>query len=80
MYVGSAYGKNMLLGRWKNYVTNGHGGNTEFKELPFEYIKQYFKYSILDIFKSTIDDQVIINRENWWKEILQTRSFGYNKN
>ena len=80
MYVGSAYGENMLLGRWKNYVTNGHGGNTEFKELSFEYIKQYFTYSILEIFKSTIEDQIIINRESWWKEILQTRSFGYNKN
>ena len=39
-----------------------------------------FEYSILDIFKSTTDDQTIITRENWWKSVLKTRNFGYNKN
>lgn len=46
MYVGSAYGENMIL----------------------------------DIFKSTIDDKIIIARESWWKEVLQSRKFGYNEN
>jgi len=80
MYVGSAYGENMLLGRWKSYVKNGNGGNKELKKLSFEYIKSNFKYSILDIFKSTVDDQTILMRESWWKEILLTRKFGYNNN
>jgi len=80
MYVGSAYGKNMILVRWQAYVKTGNGGNIELKNLNFEYIKQNFKYSILDIFKSTIDDQVIIAREIWWKTVLLTREFGYNKN
>lgn len=79
-YVGSAYGENMVLGRWKHYVKNGHGGNKELKTIPFEHIKNNFRYSILDIFKSTIADKVIIQRENWWKEVLLTREFGYNKN
>jgi len=79
-YVGSAYGQNMILGRWQSYVKNGNGGNVELKSLEFDYIKTHFRYSILDIYKSTIDDQVIIERENWWKEVLQTRKFGYNKN
>jgi len=48
--------------------------------LDFGYIKQNFKYSILDIFKSTVDDQLIIEREGWWKSVLQTRKFGYNGN
>ena len=26
-YVGSAYGTDNLLGRWRNYATSGHGGN-----------------------------------------------------
>jgi hypothetical protein len=26
-YVGSAYGRENLLGRWRNYGTSGHGGN-----------------------------------------------------
>ena len=80
MYVGSAYGENMILGRWKNYIENGHGGNIELKQLSFEHIKQNFRYLILDIFKATIDDNIIINRESWWKESLLTRKFGYNKN
>ena len=79
-YVGSAYGENMILGRWQFYVRTGNGGNVELKNLSFDYIKKNFKYSILDIFKSTIDDQTIIEKENWWKDVLQTREFGYNQN
>lgn len=80
-YVGSAYGNNMLLGRWRNYIANGHGGNKLLKPLDFEYIKENFKYSILEIFKSSVDDEIIINRESFWKEVLLTRTeFGYNDN
>ena len=80
MYVGSAYGENMILGRWRSYVRTGHGGNVELKKINFEHIKKNFEYSILDIFKSTTDDQTILTRENWWKSVLKTREFGYNKN
>lgn len=79
-YVGSAYGENMLLGRWKNYVETLHGGNKDLKNLSEEYIKNNFRYSILEIYKSTIDDKVIINREHYWMKILLTKNkkFGYN--
>jgi len=79
-YIGSAYGENMILGRWKSYIQNGHGGNIGLKKLSFDYIKNNFKYSILDIYKSTTIDTLIIDRENWWKEVLQSRRFGYNEN
>ncbi len=79
-YVGSAYGENMILGRWKSYVKTDHGGNSELKKLEYGHIRKYFRYSILDIFKSTTDDNLIIQRESWWKEVLQTREFGYNEN
>ncbi len=79
-YVGSAYGKKMILGRWGAYVRTGHGGNVELRKLPFKHIKKNFRYSILDIYKSTTDDQIIIERESWWKDVLQSRQFGYNKN
>lgn len=79
-YVGSAYGEYMILGRWISYVKTGHGGNVGLKSLTFDHIKQNFKYSILDIYKSTTDDQIIIDRESWWKEVLQSRRFGYNEN
>lgn len=80
MYVGSAYGENMILGRWKSYVKTGHGENIELKKLDFDYIKTNFRYSILDIFKSKVDDHLIIERENWWKKVLLTRQYGYNMN
>ena len=79
-YVGSAYGENMIHGRWTSYKRNGHGGNKDLKNLDFEYIKSNFYYSILDIYKSTVSDITIINREAWWKKTRQSRKFGYNNN
>ena len=81
MYVGSATGDDMIYGRWSTYIKNGHGGNAELRTLDFSHIKDNFYYSILDIYKSTTDDKIILKRESWWKETLQTRGkFGYNKN
>ena len=85
MYVGSAtsdYG--MLLQRWRNYVANGHGGNKELVEIVnekgYEYIKANFQYSILENYNAKVDDHIILERESWWKETLQTRRYGYNSN
>lgn len=80
MYVGSAYGECMLLGRWQSYAKNGHGGNVELRGLDFAHIQQHFRYSILDIYKSTVNDTTILERESWWKRVLMTRTFGYNSN
>lgn len=86
-YVGSAYGDTMLLGRWQSYTENGHGGNRELKSLVetqgLDYVKDNFRYSILEHEKkSTTNDEAIIARESWWKEVLLTRNpqFGYNAN
>lgn len=79
-YVGSAYGANMIWGRWQDYVLTGHGGNEEVKKLSFEYIKQYFQYSILEIADGKSSDKYIFERENWWKQALLSRKFGYNLN
>lgn len=79
-YVGSAYGADMLLGRWKVYINNCHGGNKLMKKLKPDYIKDNFYFSILETFSQNTDDQLIIDRENHWKEVLRTRVFGYNDN
>lgn len=85
LYVGSAtaqYG--MLLQRWEAYVENGHGGNIGLKELinqeGFDYIKHNFQYSIIENFNAKVDDNYVLQREAYWKDVLQTRKFGYNKN
>ena len=80
MYVGSAYGSDMLLSRWQAYIKTGHGGNKRLKRLKFDYIKNNFWFSILEIHKGSVDDHVILDRENYWKEVLRTREFGYNAN
>jgi len=80
MYVGAAYGSTMLLGRWRQYATGHSGLNKQLIEIDKQHIEKYFTYSILDIFKSTIEDEVIIQRESWWKRTLLTREFGYNAN
>ena len=49
-------------------------------ELGFDYVKQNFQYSILENYNARIDDRVILERENWWKETLQSRAWGYNSN
>ena len=85
LYVGSATSdKGMLLQRWSNYADNGHGGNKELlalvKEKGFDYVKRYFQYSILENYNAKIDDHVVLKREAWWKDTLQSRKFGYNGN
>ena len=81
-YVGSATAqRGMLLQRWTNYVNNGHGGNVGLKNFSFDYIKQHFRYSILENYNAKVDDKIILTRESWWKETLLTRNnLGYNHN
>ena len=82
LYVGSATGSEMIWGRWKDYLNTGHGGNVELKKLKFEHIQKYFQYTILDIYKPSTDDQDILDREDWWKDVLMSRDSrrGYNLN
>lgn len=85
LYVGSATSDNgMLLQRWENHIDSGHGGNKELIELVnkegIDYIKRNFQYSVLENYNAKVDDSVILERESWWKETLQSRKFGYNAN
>lgn len=85
LYVGSATSNNgMLLARWSSYVATGHGGNVKLRELVAEkgigYVKKYFQYSIIENYNQKTDDNYVLNRESYWKDVLQTRVFGYNDN
>lgn len=70
--------------RWRAYAQNGHGGNDELVKLKaekgFDYIKDNLQYAILENYNARVDDAVILERERWWKETLQSRKFGYNDN
>ena len=85
LYVGSATSQNrMLLARWKSYVETLHGGNKKLRRIVEEkgedHIKNYFQYSILENYNAKVSDDFVLKREAWWKEILQSRAYGYNDN
>ena len=76
LYVGSAYGKGGILGRWERYAKTGHAGNKHLKRLD----PNMFEFSILEISPSTMSADDVISRENRWKKCLGTREFGLNDN
>ena len=55
-YVGSAYGKGGLLGRWTHYVKSLHGDNKLMKELLCDYPDRYthFQFSILQLLPKAV--------------------------
>ena len=81
-YVGSAYGKDGLLGRWSCYVNSLHGNNKLMKELICAYPERYhhFQFSILQILPKTATDDEVIQTESLYKKKLLTIPFGMNDN
>ena len=85
LYVGSASGNNEgIWQRWSAYanVKNLTGGNKGFIEIleanDEEYILRNFKYSVLEIFDTKTKVETIIERENYWKGVFETRKHGMN--
>ena len=82
-YVGSAYGGEGLWQRWQEYAKSGHGKNKDLKALLKSKGKDYsnnFQFSILEICDLNASEEIVLNREIHWKEVLKTREFGLNKN
>ncbi len=81
-YVGSAYNKGGLLGRWTIYIETGHGNNRKMIELLEEFPNRYrqFEFSVLQILPKNLSDEEVIHVENLWKKKLHTREFGLNEN
>ncbi len=75
-YVGSAYGQDNLLGRWRAYARTGHGGNKELRNsAPSD-----LRFSILQRTSPDMDATDVIALEASWKARLHTREFGLNRN
>lgn len=76
-YVGSAYGAENLLGRWRSYAASGHGGNRLLKQRD----PQHFRFTILELVAPNMEADEVIRREGTWKERLHTRQpHGLNDN
>jgi len=87
LYIGSASGNNEgIWQRWTCYanMNNLTGDNKDFNEIietkGKEYIVDNFKYSILEIFDTKTKVETIIERESYWKNVLDTRVHGMNFN
>lgn len=93
-YVGSATGAGGILSRWLTYLAKGYDPEEEnSKDYPnrglnelvqnhgLDYIRRHFSYSILEIFsKNEQGRKQALDREGYWKDVMQTRRFGYNRN
>lgn len=81
-YIGSTYGQDGLLGRWRSYVDTKHGGDegikAALKERPEGY--KHFQFTILRVLPKTITADEAIQIESLYKEKLGTRKFGMNQN
>lgn len=86
LYIGSASGNSDgIWQRWSCYANNldPTGGNKKLTELfnkSNEYIRQNFKYSILEIFDKKTTQEEILQREVYWKKVFDTIDHGYNNN
>ena len=75
-YVGAAYGAEGFLGRWREYFITGHGGNIALKSRdPSDY-----QVSILETVGSGATVNDIVAAEARWKNKLQSREMGLNRN
>jgi hypothetical protein len=81
-YVGSAYGKEGLWGRWRTYYEDPTGGNVGLAKVMGARPQAYkqFRYSILDVFPGNTIKEDVLSRESLIKRKLGSRVFGLNEN
>ena len=50
------------------------------KQHGLEYVQAHFRYTLLEHYDFTVPRDVVLARESYWKEALDTRKHGYNGN
>jgi len=81
-YVGSAYGEEGILGRWKHYAKTAHGDNQELKRIlaADPEAANRFRFTILRTLPRTLTMNEVIEHEGRYKKKLGSRAFGLNVN
>ena len=74
LYVGAAYGKDGIWGRWLTYAKTGHGGNEQLKPLD----PDNFEFSVLEIIPPNYSADDVIERERRWMTRLGSCQHGLN--
>lgn len=75
-YVGSATGADGFIGRWRQYLGNGHGGNVLLRAAGH----RDYTVTILDLASPDMALEDILAREAFWKAKLGARAHGLNAN
>ena len=75
-YVGKADGAESIRQRWNAYATNGHGGNVELRRLD----PTNFRFSLLRVFDPSTPTRDIDGAESHFKDALDCRRHGLNRN
>ncbi|WP_029146171.1 GIY-YIG nuclease family protein [Microbacterium luticocti] len=75
-YVGKADGEESIRQRWHAYATNGHGGNVELRGLD----PSTFRFSLLRVFDPSTPSRDIDAAESHFKDALDSRRHGLNRN
>lgn len=83
-YLNSVTGEGGIAARWGSYLNSKHGGNKKLRELydreDEEYFQRYFEFTFLEYFGMSYDPLKVLEREQRWKDCLDTRAHGYNDN
>jgi hypothetical protein len=83
-YVGSAYGDTGIWQRWSYYAATLHGDNVGLKAhlaaKGSEYYRRNMRFALLEFWSMRTDDQHVVDRETYWKQVLISRALGHNKN
>lgn len=76
IYIGSAYGRGGLWGRWQNYANTGHGGNKLLKGRD----AKNFQWSVVRTVSTAMSQRDVIRIEGLEKDKHGSRAVGLNGN
>ena len=81
-YIGSAYGKGGIWGRWRTYAKSPSGGNQLLRQLLSKRPSAYrdFQFSILRVLESGATRDEVLAQEVLIKDKLGSRVYGLNNN
>jgi hypothetical protein len=81
-YIGSAYGKGGIWGRWSSYATSPSGGNRLLNQLLMEKPKaaSRFQFAVLRVLEAGATRDDVLTQEKLTKSKLGSRAFGLNGN
>ena len=73
-----------IWSRWECYADTAHGFNEGLTKLiderGIDYARAHFRIALLEFCPMKTDDDYVLARESYWKNVLLTREFGCNKN